>query len=411
MPDHVARSLETAPPEFRRVERAGRITLLAVIAGAILLTLPVGDRGWSDPANALLVLLGVAYLVVFETLGDTAERSTRGSLVAGYFALQLLLAAAILAIPASRGEFGMTWLILMPLVAHAVFLLGWVGVTVVSGLAVATIVIHATTVAGSRLAVQVALGAGLSTAFVLLFTNVARLELRARTRSEALRDELSEAHRCLAEYSVQAAELAASRERNRMAREIHDGLGHCLTVVNVQLEAAELVLARDPEDARARIRRAREVAREGLAEVRRSVGALRSSPLDGRPLTEALAALVADEREVTVAFRTQGEPRELPEPAALTLFRGAQEALTNVRRHARAMRAEVTLDYRSEGVVRLVVADDGVGAPEASDSATGGSPGGFGLVGLRERVQVLSGRLGVRSRPGDGFTLELEVPG
>lgn len=410
MPEHLARALEAAPPEFRRIELAGRITLIAIVAGAVLLTLPLGS-GWSEPANALVLLLGAAYLAVFIFLGDAAERSGRPPWVAGYFALQLLLAAGLFAVPASHGSFGMSWLALMPLVAHSVFLLGWVGTTVVSCLSIALVVAHAAAVAPPRLLVQAGLGAAVSIAFVVLFTNVARLELRARTRSEELRDELAEAHRRLAEYSVQAAELAATRERNRMAREIHDGLGHCLTVVNVQLEAAELVLARDPDDARARIGRAREVAREGLAEVRRSVGALRGSPLDGRSLAAAVAALAADEREVAVSFRTEGDSRELPEPAALTLYRGAQEGLTNVRRHARARRAEVVLDYRSPASVRVAVTDDGVGAPEGTAQGPGSSRGGFGLLGLRERVEVLSGRLEVRSRPGDGFTLEVEVPG
>jgi signal transduction histidine kinase len=186
-------------------------------------------------------------------------------------------------------------------------------------------------------------------------------------------------------------------------------------VVSVQLEAAELVLERDPDDAQVRIRRARDLAREGLAEVRRSVAALRSSPLDGRPLAAAIARLVADEGELAVECRTLGEPRELAEAAALTLYRGAQEALTNVRRHARAERVEVTLDYRDPGVVRLRVSDDGVGVAEGDGAAAAaGDPGvrhGFGLLGLRERAAVVSGRVEVRSAPGAGFTLRVEVPG
>lgn len=410
MPEHLARALDSEPPEFRRIERAGRITLLAVVAGAIVLTLPFGG-GWLEPEDGLLVLLGGAYLAAFLYLGDAAERSARRGYVAGYFALQLVLAAAVFAVPASQDAFGMTWLILMPLVAHAAFLLRWPGVAVVCVLSVALVTAHAATIAGQRLVIQAGVGVALSTTFVLLFANVTRIELAARTRSERLRDELALAHRRLAEYSVQAAELAASRERNRMAREIHDSLGHCLTVVSVQLEAAEMVLMRDPEDARARVRRARELTREGLAEVRRSVGALRASPLDGRPLLAAVEGLAADEREVAVELRVLGEPRELPEAAELTLYRGAQEGLTNVRRHARAHRVEVTLDYRGPSAVRLAVADDGVGAEEGGEPGGPEAGGGFGLLGLRERVQALSGRIDVRSRPGEGFTLEVEVPG
>ena len=410
MPRDIARALDSAPPELRRIERAGRITLIAVVAGAILLTLPFGG-GWLEAEDALLLLLGGAYLAVFVFLGEAAERSARRAHVTGYFALQLVLAAAVFAVPASQDAFGMTWLILMPLVAHAAFLLRWPGVAVVCLVSVGLVMGHAALVAGQRLAFNVGVGAALSTAFVLLFANISRIELAARTRSERLRDELTEAHRRLAEYSVQAAELAATRERNRLAREIHDSLGHCLTVVSVQLEAAEMVLERNPEDARARMRRARELAREGLAEVRRSVGSLRSSPLDGRPLAAAVESLAAGEREVAVGFRVLGQARELPEGAELTLYRSAQEGLTNVRRHARARTVEVTLDYRAPEAVRLTVADDGVGAPEGGEAGGPEAGGRFGLLGLRERVQALAGSLQVRSRPGEGFTLEVEVPG
>ncbi|HSL84317.1 MAG TPA: sensor histidine kinase [Thermoanaerobaculia bacterium] len=410
MPKDLAQALDSAPPELRRIERAGRITLVAVVAGAIVLTLPFGD-GWLEAEDGLLLLLGGAYLAVFVYVGEAAERSARRAHVTGYFALQLVLAAAVFAVPASQDAFGMTWLILMPLVAHAAFLLRWPGVTVVCVLSLALVTAHGAAVAGPRLALNAGVGVGLSTAFVLLFANITRIELSARTRSERLRDELALAHRRLAEYSVQAAELAASRERNRLAREIHDSLGHCLTVVSVQLEAAEMVLTRDPDDARARMRRARELAREGLAEVRRSVASLRSSPLDGRPLAAAVEALAAGEGEVAVGFRVLGEARELPEAAELTLYRGAQEGLTNVRRHARARSVEVTLDYRRPEAVRLTVIDDGVGAPAEAGAGVLEAGGGFGLLGLRERVQARAGRLEVRSRPGDGFTLEVEVPG
>jgi len=97
-----------------------------------------------------------------------------------------------------------------------------------------------------------------------------------------------------------------------------------------------------------------------------------------------------------------GAPRPLPLPAKQALFRAAQEGLTNVRKHAQATRAEVTLDYRQE-VVRLAVRDDGLGAEGAS--------GGFGLVGVRERVHLLGGRVRVRTAPGRGFSLEVEAPG
>jgi signal transduction histidine kinase len=406
MPEYLEKALAESSPGFERVERAGRWSLIAIVVGGIVGTLPNLGGPWYAPARVAVVILGAIYLSVFIFMGDLVERA-RGRLVpAAYVLLQLVLAGAMFAILAYEDTFGMTWLALMPLVGHAVFLLRPLGVVLTSAAVVGMVTAHAVWVAGPRMVVQAGGGVLLATIFVVLFSNVSRMELIARTRSEALREELEEAHGRLAAYSVQASELAATRERNRMAREIHDSVGHHLTVVSVQLEAAEMVLDRHPEDARRRIARARELAREGLAEVRRSVGALRGSPLDGGTLDDAVRALLAGDEPPPAVLRVEGSPRELPEPAALTLYRAAQEGLTNTRRHARARRVELVLDYRLEGAVRLTVRDDGRGAED-----TGPETGGFGLLGLRERVQLLGGRIETTSRPGEGFVLTVEVPG
>lgn len=416
MPEYIAQALDSQPPSFHRIERAGRLSLVAIVAAGVLITLPNLAGPWYSPARVGLLALGALYLAVFVYLGDAAERSRGKAGPVAYLALQLALATALFAIPAAQDTFGMTWLVLMPLVGHSVFLLGPAGVAATCLGAIALVTAHAAHVAGARVILEVLPGIGLAVLFVVLFANVTRMELVARARSDRLRDELEEAHRRLAEYSVQAAELAASRERNRLAREIHDSLGHHLTVVSVQLEAAELVLDRDPEDARRRIARVKELAREGLAEVRRSVGALRASPLDGRPLGAAIRGLfdaagpLGEPGSPRAALRTEGEPRELPEATELTLYRAAQEGLTNARRHARASSVEVVLDYREPSCVRLTVSDDGVGAVDPH-RGEGVSAGGFGLLGLRERVQLTGGRMDVRSRPGEGFVLGVEVPG
>jgi signal transduction histidine kinase len=406
MPEHLEKALAESSPGFERVERAGRWSLIAIVVGGILATLPNIGGPWYAPARVAVVILGAIYLAVFIFMGDLVERA-RGRLVpAGYVILQLVLAGTMFAVLAYEGTFGMTWLALMPLVGHAVFLLRPVGVFATCAAVVGLVTAHAVYVAGPRMYLQAGAGVLLATIFVVLFSNVSRMELIARTRSEALREELEEAHGRLAAYSVQASELAATRERNRMAREIHDSLGHHLTVVSVQLEAAELVLDRDPEDARRRIVRARELARDGLAEVRRSVAALRTSPLDGRTLPDAVRALLDGDEPPPATLRVAGEPRELPEAAALTLDRAAQEGLTNTRRHARARRVELELDYRPRDSVRLTVSDDGRGADETAPES-----GGFGLLGLRERVQLVEGRFETTSSPDEGFVLRVEVPG
>jgi len=204
-------------------------------------------------------------------------------------------------------------------------------------------------------------------------------------------------------YAAQAEELAVTSERNRIAREIHDSVGHYLTVVHVQIEAARAVAATDAARAAECLTRAQELAREGLSELRRSVAMLRSGPAGSRPFGVALSGLV-DECEsggLRATLTVDGEPRALAPAIEFALYRVAQEALTNVKRHACAEQARCTLRY-DDGEVRLRIEDDGVGAAEVSD--------GFGLIGLRERIHALGGSVDVRTAAGQGFAVEVRVP-
>jgi signal transduction histidine kinase len=242
--------------------------------------------------------------------------------------------------------------------------------------------------------------------FVVLFTQLAVNEQRARAKVEQLAAELSEANAKLRDYALRVEELAAAEERNRLAREIHDTLGHYLTAINVQLEAARAILEADRDRALDALHKAQMLAKEGLADVRRSVAALRATPTESRPLREAVQALAEECRAAGIRTEVvvQGDVRPLKPQAELTLYRAAQEGLTNVRRHAQASQVRLTLDYTSADTVRLNVEDNGVGAAE-------GAASGFGLLGIRERAQILGGQVRVHSRPGQGFTLEVEVPG
>jgi signal transduction histidine kinase len=212
----------------------------------------------------------------------------------------------------------------------------------------------------------------------------------------------------LREYAAQASRLAAAQERNRVARDIHDGLGHALTVVQMQIKAARAVLAADPARADTVLEKAQGQAEGALDEVRRSVAALRD-PQPALPLPDALKAL-ADETSaagVPTALDVSGPVRTLVAEAEETLYRSAQEGLTNVRKHARATRAELVLDYSLPAAVRLEVRDDGTGVAAAAD----GEAPGFGLVGVRERAAHVGGTMSLESTPGRGATLRVEVPG
>ncbi len=240
--------------------------------------------------------------------------------------------------------------------------------------------------------------------FVILYTQAAVRERNARTEVERLAVELQQANRQLREYAAQAEELATAEERNRLAREIHDGLGHYLTGINMQIQAGRAVLDYDRDVALDALDKAQALAQEGLTEVRRSVAALRASPLDNRSLSQAIEALVNECRAAGIAtgFTVSGEALDLPPQIELALYRAAQEGMTNMRKYAQASSAEVVLDYRDTDRVRLAVSDTGVGTDDPS--------GGYGLVGIRERVQMLGGTMRIETTPGEGFTLEVEVP-
>jgi len=206
------------------------------------------------------------------------------------------------------------------------------------------------------------------------------------------------------------ARAAALSERQHLAREMHDVLAHSLSGLVLQLEGARLLAARDrerldPELGNA-IERAHHLARAGLEESRRAIGMLRGDDLPG---PERLDDLVAEfERDSAIPCRVsvEGGERELGSEARLTVYRVAQEALTNVRRHAGAERVELGLRYEPEGV-RLVVEDFASATAAPADADRNG--GGYGLTGMRERAELLGGTL-VAAATATGFRVELRVP-
>jgi signal transduction histidine kinase len=242
--------------------------------------------------------------------------------------------------------------------------------------------------------------------FVVAFTEARLNERDARQEAEKLTIELEDANRQLTAYAVQAEEVATVQERNRLAREIHDNVGHYLTIVNVQIEAARVVMAEKPDKAQDALEKAQRLTKEGLTAVRQSVAALRESPTDGRSLIDAIESLAVETRSsgLVVEFVVEGKQRPLDAQPKLTLYRVTQEALTNVRKHAHASRVDIVLDYVNLHQVKLSVQDNGVGVNDTHQN-------GFGLIGMRERIQLLGGELKIETEPGKGFLLETAVPG
>ncbi len=242
--------------------------------------------------------------------------------------------------------------------------------------------------------------------FFAAFAHQTRRAEAARRESQRLLSELQEAHRQLQMYAAQAEELAVAKERNRLAREMHDTLGHRLTVAAVQLEGAERLISRDPDRAAQMIRTVREQVRTALGELRQTVAALRTPPESDLPLPRALTRL-ADEFEqatgITVHRALPATMPPLPPAVRLTLYRTVQEALTNVQRHAAARQVWMSL-HIDENALTLQVSDDGRGLPSDAHEQ------GFGLRGLRERAAQLGGDLRLDARPRGGTVLSLRLP-
>ncbi|GAB3989268.1 histidine kinase [Actinoallomurus acanthiterrae] len=199
------------------------------------------------------------------------------------------------------------------------------------------------------------------------------------------------------------AREAALEERGRIAREIHDVLGHALSGVAMQLDMADALHAegRD-QDANEAVRRARALAVSGIGETRRAIHALREDTL---PLPETIAQIA---RGSTAGFEIRGEPGEVRVEVAQAVIRTAQEAITNAHRHAPGAEVHLLLDY-SDRLIRLAVTDAGTAEPGTRPNHSGS---GMGLVGMRERASLLGGTLyaGPAESSAPGWTVRLELP-
>jgi signal transduction histidine kinase len=250
-------------------------------------------------------------------------------------------------------------------------------------------------------------------AYVLGFTATmfgganARGSLVRAEQAELLLAEGQRSH----EEQVRVARL---EEQARIAREIHDVLAHALAGLAIQLEATASLIEQgaDRDALLKRVRRAHELARDGLRETRRAVGALRGDAVSVAERLEALVAEYQADGEGSVDLALEGDVGRLEGPVGEAVFRVAQESLTNVRKHARGAAVSVSLRAGrklGEGAV-LVVADQNASASVGSDpGALAGTGGGFGLRGMRERAELLGGTLTAGAN-GRGWEVELRLP-
>jgi signal transduction histidine kinase len=223
------------------------------------------------------------------------------------------------------------------------------------------------------------------------------------------RCELAVANRQLVRYALATEELAISRERNRLARELHDTLAHALSGLAVQLDAIITVWDPIPPKARSMLERALSITRLGLDETRRALRALRATPLEEMGLvlaTQHLAENIAAENGLSLELDLAKLSREPAPEVEQCYYRVLQEALDNVTRHANAQRITVSLHEASEELI-LEVSDDGLGFTDETDA----SDEQFGLRGMRERAALIGGTLELESGPGQGTTIRLRSGG
>ena len=369
----------------------GLVVIAAVVIGAI--------NGHPAPAGHGRGLGVVVALVLFAA---SLAFAVRGSFIERRLAIRAALIAAI-------GAAGVALVALQPrgpaeLAAGAAV---WMAITRLPlrlGLFVAgaTTVGVALTEALADSSVAVVLAATLLCALLGLVAYFLKQGRASQETTELLLAQLEDAR----EDQLQAAVV---RERGRIAAELHDVLAHALSGAALQLQGARRLAERDEAspDVRAAIERAGELVRDGLANARQAVGALRGEQLPGLDQLESLVTGFRTDAETAVTLTIEGEPRPLSTEAGLALYRGAQEALTNVGRYAPGAATSVILRYGNDRTT-LTIEDSLVGAKAAAHGLAGVG-GGNGLRGLHERLERVGGRLDAGPTES-GWRVQLEIP-
>ncbi len=371
--------------------------LIFMVLAAILVSVINADDAapavrWQLSAAGMLYLVVLLYLIRAESVRIKSKGRILG------FALQLFFTGWISFLLVKLGSLGVALLLFMPVIGMAFATLSRPGLIIVLTLCAAQFLGAAWMIGGPRLLPEATLGFAAGAAFVIIL-------IRLVIREQHANHEIAQLNERLWQQLRNAEALSSERERVRLARDIHDGLGHNLTTAEVQLKVAELELSTDPTAARRALGRARECISRGLADVRTSVSGLRQSPMDGRSLAEAIADLAADidSDELRIDYQCHGLPRTLPTAFSLEVYRAAQEGLSNVLKHAGATRVCVQLDFCSPESTSLLIEDDGHGGSDQS-------LGGFGLKGLQERANLVGGSFAAGRQAGGGFRLQFSVP-
>ncbi|NEO78491.1 sensor histidine kinase [Moorena sp. SIO4G3] len=239
--------------------------------------------------------------------------------------------------------------------------------------------------------------------FVLVLI-VLQLLVDAVLSERKSREELAKANAQLRHYALRIEDIATLQERNRIAREIHDSLGHSLTVFNLHLEAALRLLQSDPDEAKEFILEAKQLGKTALKDVRQSVASLRLNPLQEQSLENAIASLIEDFQKSTAISPSYhlNLKRSIPADIKIAVYRIVQEGLTNIFKYAKP--TEVYIQIKTATDLQLIIKDNGIGFSLNQNTT------GFGLQGMRERTQALGGTFKIETAPGAGCKIIAHFP-
>jgi signal transduction histidine kinase len=235
--------------------------------------------------------------------------------------------------------------------------------------------------------------------FTLLLARTIAQATRAEQNLTGLLADLETSHRQLQSYATRVGDLAATEERNRLARDIHDSLGHHLAAINIQLEKANAYRDRDANRSYEAVTHAQRTVQDALKDVRESVSTLRQSS-DAFSFHTALGDLIRrmEHHELVLTLQQTGDSEGYSKLKLMILYRVIQEGLTNVHKHANASQATIALDFGIESV-SLDLIDNGVGFDVAAWQMQGKPPTSHGLIGLQERLSLVDGSLDITSQP------------
>jgi signal transduction histidine kinase len=391
-PDTVERTLPQSLGPARRIAPA----VIAVIVAISFAQHPVPALTGNGLAVALSLVLLIASAAVL------TRRADAGSTAAALAAMIVGSVALVWLQPNGAGVAGL-------FLAVAVAGMRLADRQSLAALALAVVVfipaaVHGyrsgRTIAGSEVGILATSVLGIA-AFYLV-ARFARSAAEAHLRTRQLLVELQDSRDA-------EAEAALLRERSRLARDMHDVLAHSLSGLMLQLEGARMLAAQP--DAQGQLPpaldRAHHLARAGLEEARRAIAALRDADLPGPNRLERLASDFERDSDIRAELKLTGTPRPLDSETSLTLYRVAQEALTNARKHGFPERVELCLTYETDGT-RLMVCDH-ASATASANRSTIAAAGGYGLTGMRERAELIGGHLDA-GWTDDGFRVELWIP-